>query len=303
MNPAQTVISRVAPLGACFLLISCAHRPTFEKVTDVVITSRVDYKYDDPEFLPCRTFNPSVRDVTRFLTTAIIMEPGETDDGDPGEPCSVSGDARIRGAEASWRMNMFGVGSVTFEIYDDDRYRPLAMGGARGVKRARSRLLALFGPDYFTPAPREKVSLDTALRNRAFSAGLPEVQEGEVRVWWSSINLNRGVSTFGGELIEHQFAYRIDPSNEMHGRSVWVRSRLSPEMAEAVRQASADVVGLNGMKLDCALALDGVRVQIEAMMNGVRVILEAQDPDESTGDACRRVWTLEQLLWNAINKR
>ena len=71
-----------------------------------------------------------------------------------------------------------------------------------------------------------------------------------------------------------------------------------------MRKASADIVDLNGMRLNCSQdVLDGFTFQVEAMVNGARVILEAEDPDERTGDACRRVWVLEQLLWNATSRR
>jgi hypothetical protein len=299
-NRGQQVASCIALLCAGVVLVSCAHGPKLGTVTDVEITSRLTFQYDDPRFAPCANFHPSVRDVTRFLTTAVVMQPGDIDDVDSDEPCSVSGDATVEGTRVAWRMNSVGVGAVS--SLSPYAYRPLVAGGARGVQRARTRLLAIFGPDHFTPAPRQPVSVDAALRNRAASAGLPAVRDGEVRVWFSSATMNRGVSTFQGELIEHQFAYRIDAANEMHGRSKWVRSRLPPELADALKKAAADVVDLNGMRFECAQELDGFTMQVEAMVNGTRVILEASDPDGGASDACRRAWALGQPLWDATRR-
>jgi hypothetical protein len=70
---------------------------------------------------------------------------------------------------------------------------------------------------------------------------------------------------------------------------------------ETIRKAATDIADLNEREVDCAQALDGVAVEIEAMVNGARVTVQAQDPDEHTSDACRRVRVLEQLLQNAVN--
>lgn len=285
--------SSLSLVGACLLFVGCVYGPGLGRVSDVQITGITEYQYDDPKFLPCKDFKPSVRDVTRFLNKAIIVLP---DDADTGEPCEVSGTARIDGIQAVWRLNMFGIGGAT--TYSPYQYYALAVGGERGIRRARSRLQALFGPDYFNPRPQEKISLDASLRNRANTAGLPELKDGEVRIWRSSVQL-QGMSLRDGELIEHLFSYRVSPANEKHGQTVWVRWRLPQESIEAIRTAVADIVDLNEKELDCAQMLDGVTVQIEAMVNGTRIIVQAQDPDELTSDGCRRVLVVERLFLDA----
>lgn len=106
---------RSAVILSCFALGACAHGPTLGRATDVTFESGSVFQEGDPP--ACRKFDPTIREVTRFLNSAVIA----SDYVDKGEftdfPCYVEGTALFRGRKANWTLN--GAGTMRLLFYTD----------------------------------------------------------------------------------------------------------------------------------------------------------------------------------------
>lgn len=106
---------RPAVILLCLVPGACAHGPTLGRATEVTFVSGSVFQEGDPP--ACRKFDPTIREVTRFLNSAVISS-DYVDNGEFMEfPCYVQGTAVFRGRKANWTLN--GAWTMRLLFYTD----------------------------------------------------------------------------------------------------------------------------------------------------------------------------------------